>query len=143
MCVGSRLQSYASKGLASPWPFRRSTAFMLGNEGTGLSPKQLAACDFLTHIPQYTSHIASLNVAVAGSIVLQHFALFAQFGVARRESQKFAVIHEGRLHRFQHPTDADHEEIELKRMDRARRKNEAAETETTAWSLSWPSEEAH
>merc|ERR1712196_320507 len=68
---------YASKGLASPWPFRGSTAFMLGNEGTGLTPSQLEICDYLTYIPQYSQAIASLNVAVSGSIVMQHFGLFA------------------------------------------------------------------
>ncbi len=36
------------------YAFRRSTVFMLGNEGTGLSEKQLAVCDYLTYIPQYS-----------------------------------------------------------------------------------------
>ena len=49
------------------------TAFMLGNEGQGLLPKQIAACDRLVHIPQYGSAV-SLNVNVAGGIVFSDFA---------------------------------------------------------------------
>jgi tRNA G18 (ribose-2'-O)-methylase SpoU len=59
-------------------PFRRSTAFMVGNEGVGLSPQQLQACDYFVQIPQY-GRGASLNVNVAAGIVLHHFAVWAQF----------------------------------------------------------------
>jgi len=59
-------------------PFRRSTAFMVGNEGIGLSPQQLQACDYFVQIPQY-GRGASLNVNVAAGIVLHHFAVWAQF----------------------------------------------------------------
>ena len=52
-------------------------AFMLGNEGQGLSPKQLALCDGFVYIPQYGAGTASLNVAVAASIVLHHYAVWA------------------------------------------------------------------
>lgn len=55
-------------------PFNKSTAFLLGNEGTGLSPKECEICDFFVYIPQYGSGTASLNVTVAASIVLHHFA---------------------------------------------------------------------
>ncbi|RVW55690.1 tRNA (guanosine(18)-2'-O)-methyltransferase [Vitis vinifera] len=58
-------------------PFKRSTAFLLGNEGTGLSVKECEICDFFVYIPQYGGGTASLNVTVAASIVLHHF------GVAR------------------------------------------------------------
>ncbi|XP_042030614.1 putative TrmH family tRNA/rRNA methyltransferase isoform X2 [Salvia splendens] len=62
-------------------PFRKSTAFLVGNEGTGLSPKECEMCDFFVYIPQYGGGTASLNVTVAASIVLQHFAeIFFQFG---------------------------------------------------------------
>lgn len=50
---------------------------MLGNEGQGLSPRQMALCDSFVYIPQYGAGTASLNVAVACSIVLHHFALWA------------------------------------------------------------------
>uniref|UniRef100_J3MKP9 tRNA/rRNA methyltransferase SpoU type domain-containing protein n=1 Tax=Oryza brachyantha TaxID=4533 RepID=J3MKP9_ORYBR len=54
-------------------PFRRSTAFLFGNEGTGLSENECAMCDFFVYIPQYGGGTASLNVTVAASIVLHHF----------------------------------------------------------------------
>ncbi|CAA2991524.1 family tRNA rRNA methyltransferase [Olea europaea subsp. europaea] len=54
-------------------PFRKSTAFLLGNEGTGLSAKECEICDFFVYIPQFGGGTASLNVTVAASIVLHHF----------------------------------------------------------------------
>ncbi len=57
-------------------PFSGSTAFMLGNEGTGLSEKQLEVCRQFVYIPQFGSG-ASLNVNVATAIVLHHFADWA------------------------------------------------------------------
>ncbi|KAG8373012.1 hypothetical protein BUALT_Bualt12G0126700 [Buddleja alternifolia] len=54
-------------------PFRKSTAFLLGNEGTGLSAKECEICDFFVYIPQYGGGTASLNVTVAASIVLHHY----------------------------------------------------------------------
>ncbi|KAL5720151.1 hypothetical protein ACHQM5_012845 [Ranunculus cassubicifolius] len=54
-------------------PFTKSTAFLLGNEGTGLSAKECEICDFFVYIPQYGGGIASLNVTVSASIVLHHF----------------------------------------------------------------------
>ena len=58
-------------------PFSGDTLFMLGNEGTGLNQRQKEICDSFVYIPQYTSMTASLNVAVAGSIVLHHFGVWA------------------------------------------------------------------
>jgi tRNA(Leu) C34 or U34 (ribose-2'-O)-methylase TrmL len=48
-------------------------AFLLGNEGTGLFPRQMEDCKALVRIPQYGAGTASLNVAVAASIILQQF----------------------------------------------------------------------
>jgi tRNA(Leu) C34 or U34 (ribose-2'-O)-methylase TrmL len=48
-------------------------AFLLGNEGMGLFPQQIANCEALVRIPQYGAGAASLNVAVAASIILQQF----------------------------------------------------------------------
>ncbi|KAF2311026.1 hypothetical protein GH714_019206 [Hevea brasiliensis] len=56
-------------------PFKKSTAFLLGNEGTGLSAKECEICDFFVYIPQYGCGTASLNVTVAASIVLHHFGV--------------------------------------------------------------------
>ncbi|PKA55345.1 21S rRNA (GM2251-2'-O)-methyltransferase [Apostasia shenzhenica] len=72
-------------------PFKKSTAFLLGNEGTGLSPKECEICDFFVYIPQYGSGTASLNVTVAASIVLHHFGAWAGFAETRREGNKFSV----------------------------------------------------
>ncbi|URE33765.1 SpoU rRNA Methylase family [Musa troglodytarum] len=72
-------------------PFRKSTAFLLGNEGTGLSAKECEICDFFVYIPQYGCGTASLNVTVAASIVLHHFGVWAGFPERSREGNKFAV----------------------------------------------------
>ncbi|KAL0367644.1 UNVERIFIED_CONTAM: putative tRNA/rRNA methyltransferase YsgA [Sesamum radiatum] len=69
-------------------PFRKSTAFLLGNEGTGLSAKECEICDFFVYIPQYGGGTASLNVTVAASIVLHHFGGFSE---RTREGNKFLV----------------------------------------------------
>ena len=62
---------------------------MLGNEGSGLNANQIAMCDHFVYIPQYTDKTASLNVAIAGSIIFHHWALFAQYPEAGREGQKY------------------------------------------------------
>ncbi|XVF38609.1 hypothetical protein REPUB_Repub20aG0117100 [Reevesia pubescens] len=72
-------------------PFQKSTAFLLGNEGTGLSAKECEICDFFVYIPQYGGGTASLNVTVAASIVLHHFGVWAGFSERIRDGNKFAV----------------------------------------------------
>ncbi|XP_078436310.1 tRNA/rRNA methyltransferase (SpoU) family protein [Wolffia australiana] len=72
-------------------PFKRSTAFLLGNEGTGLSAKEIEICDFFVYIPQYGGGTASLNVTVAASIVLHHFGVWAGFAERKREGNKFSL----------------------------------------------------
>ncbi|KAL0323529.1 UNVERIFIED_CONTAM: putative tRNA/rRNA methyltransferase YsgA [Sesamum angustifolium] len=72
-------------------PFRKSTAFLLGNEGTGLSAKECEICDFFVYIPQYGGGTASLNVTVAASIILHHFGVWAGFSERTREGNKFLV----------------------------------------------------
>ena len=62
----------------SDHPFSGSTAFMMGNEGEGLSPKQITLCDDLVYIPQFGNAV-SLNVNVAAGIILQHFATWANY----------------------------------------------------------------
>ena len=44
---------------------------MVGNEGTGMNSKQLAACDSFAYINQYGRGMSSLNVAVALAVVLE------------------------------------------------------------------------
>jgi tRNA G18 (ribose-2'-O)-methylase SpoU len=74
-------------------PFRGGTAFILGNEGDGLSPAAKAVCDHFVYIPQHSVGTASLNVAAAAAIVLQRFAEWAAFREAPRAAgvDKFAV----------------------------------------------------
>lgn len=72
-------------------PFKKSTAFLLGNEGTGLSAKECEICDFFIYIPQYGCGTASLNVTVAASIVLHHFGVWAGFPERSRDGSKFIV----------------------------------------------------
>ena len=69
-------------------PFSGNTAFLPGNEGAGLSQKQLDLCDQLVFINQFGSG-ASLNVNVATGIVLHHFAAWANFECNDVEAQKF------------------------------------------------------
>ncbi|CEG50193.1 family trna rrna methyltransferase-like [Plasmopara halstedii] len=59
-------------------PFSGDTAFIMGNEGSGMNSAQVAICDDFVYIPQYGGGTASLNVTVAASIVLQSFALWAK-----------------------------------------------------------------
>jgi len=53
-----------------------STAFMVGNEGGGLTASQKAHCDAFVYIAQYGS-VECLNVNVAAGITLHHFAVWA------------------------------------------------------------------
>jgi len=70
-------------------PFRGPTLFVLGNEGSGLNKNQIAICDHFVYIEQYTNKIASLNVAIAGSIVFHHFGVWAKFQAQRIRDFKF------------------------------------------------------
>ncbi|TMW68012.1 hypothetical protein Poli38472_007684 [Pythium oligandrum] len=58
-------------------PFQGDTAFIMGNEGSGMNAAQVAICDGFVYIPQYGGGTASLNVTVAASIIMQSFALWA------------------------------------------------------------------
>lgn len=54
-------------------PFATSTAFMMGNEGQGMTSKQMSVCDGFVRISQYGGGTASLNVSVAAGLVLHRF----------------------------------------------------------------------
>jgi tRNA G18 (ribose-2'-O)-methylase SpoU len=56
-------------------PDDRAIALVVGNEGTGLTEKQMASCDQFVRIPQYGAGTASLNVYTAASIVLYNLRL--------------------------------------------------------------------
>ena len=66
---------------AEPWD--GDVALMLGNEGAGMSGPQLAACDRFVYVAQHGAGTASLNVAVAASIVLHRFDAWASAWAAR------------------------------------------------------------
>lgn len=72
-------------------PFSGNTAFVLGNEGEGLTPKMRALCDKVVYIPQYGHGTASLNVACAASIVMHHFAVWSKIETTKIEGEKFVV----------------------------------------------------
>ena len=104
-------------------PFDGDTCFMLGNEGTGMNEQQIAACDKFVYVPQYSGATASLNVFIAGSIVLHHFAVWAGFSEHSRDGGKF-IVESGRgaLERYQNPTNWEKSEIDKKRTERAAKK---------------------
>lgn len=58
-------------------PFSSSIALMPGNEGSGLNDKQKSVCDSFLYIPQFGNGTASLNVAVATTICLQRYSIWA------------------------------------------------------------------
>lgn len=58
-------------------------AFIPGNEGTGLNLKQKELCDMFIYIPQFGTGTASLNVAVATSIILNEYRNHAQASSAK------------------------------------------------------------
>ena len=72
----------------SDQPFRGNTAFLPGNEGSGIVPPHRQYCDDFVYIPQFGS-AASLNVNVATGIVLQQFSVWAGFTETGRIGEKF------------------------------------------------------
>jgi len=95
---GDRRQQVASNG----------AAFVMGNEGLGLSERQKEICDDFIYIPQArggggTSSTtsrdakgngrgsASLNVSCAAAIILHAYSLWADYPVATIEGEKFVA----------------------------------------------------
>ena len=91
-------------------PFRGPTAFLMGNEGQGLTPAQLEACEQFVYIPQHSGATASLNVNAACAVVLHHFAQWAELPEAPREGYKYNVDDDNR------PQCVAHSGIGLKQM---------------------------
>ncbi len=105
-------------------PFKGSTCFMSGNEGTGMNTHQLEACDSFVYIPQYSGATASLNVATATGIVFHHFGLWAGKTPQPRTGHKFVVEQPPSYHL--NPTD----EMVLEAEEKRRKRQEARESET-------------
>jgi tRNA G18 (ribose-2'-O)-methylase SpoU len=84
-------------------PFDRQyqgAAFVMGNEGNGLSQKQKEICDEFIYIPQTrggssstdgSCGSASLNVACAATVILQAYCLWASYPVAGMEGEIFVA----------------------------------------------------
>lgn len=84
-----------------PLDFLRS----LTTQGDGMTANQKAICDGFVYIRQYGPGTASLNVAVAASIVMHHFGLWARYEVRGRENSRLLTTietppkaHRGRMH---------------------------------------------
>jgi len=74
---------------------------------SGLSPRQMAACDYLTYIPQYGAGTASLNVSNAAAIILHRFADWAGYQEQAVEGAKF-IVDDSRLVRNRDKTHIYH-----------------------------------
>ena len=99
------------------FPFDRrfqGAAFVMGNEGHGLSTKQREMCDAFVYIPQTRGGTgtgdggggggsASLNVACAATVVLQAYCLWANYPDASRDGEKF-VAPPSETERLRYPT---------------------------------------
>eukprot|EP00928_Gymnodinium_smaydae_P010928 TRINITY_DN14115_c0_g3_i1.p1 TRINITY_DN14115_c0_g3~~TRINITY_DN14115_c0_g3_i1.p1 ORF type:complete len:225 (+),score=29.67 TRINITY_DN14115_c0_g3_i1:56-730(+) len=70
-------------------PFSGTTAFLMGNEGQGLTQAQLDVCDQFVYIPQHSAATASLNVNAACAVILHHFAMWAALPEAPRDGFKY------------------------------------------------------
>ncbi|VWU51821.1 RNA methyltransferase, putative [Hepatocystis sp. ex Piliocolobus tephrosceles] len=107
-------------------PFvKQPTAFLFGNEGTGISKNILDLCDKIIYIPQYGNGTASLNVAVSCAIILQKFAEWANYRQVEIEGNKFFIKKsEGKLHKYLNASDDLKHEINNKRIMRLEKKND-------------------
>jgi len=85
------------------FPFDRrweGAAFVMGNEGNGLSDKQREICDEFLFIPQTRGGrsdgggggSSSLNVACAATVILQAYCLWANYPSADLEGEKFIAL---------------------------------------------------
>ena len=109
-------------------PFTGPTAFIFGNEGTGLHATAAAICDSLVYIPQYTPGTASLNVSVAASIVLHHFALWAKYTPNVWVDQKFVVDQSRQVEQFMFETSMAQKQRIKERQDK-REENKDSQSE--------------
>ena len=88
-------------------PFKGNTLFVLGNEGAGMNKKQKEMCDQLVYIPQYSTKTGSLNVAIAGSIIFHHFAIFANYKEADFTNEKYNVEYQNFQNKNLYNNEAD------------------------------------
>jgi len=111
-------------------PFDSATAFLLGNEGDGLHENEIAICDSFVYIPHYGNGTASLNVAVAASIVFHQFALWANYKERERgEGHKFLVDRSKRRGASDGPISESEKRIHEERLKRKAERDAAPDTE--------------
>lgn len=72
-------------------PFQGPAAFLMGNEGHGLTEHERKVIDRYVYIPHHGNGTASLNVTVASSIIFQHYATWAGYEERVFEGQKMVV----------------------------------------------------
>eukprot|EP00560_Eucampia_antarctica_P002857 CAMPEP_0197836828 /NCGR_PEP_ID=MMETSP1437-20131217/30171_1 /TAXON_ID=49252 ORGANISM="Eucampia antarctica, Strain CCMP1452" /NCGR_SAMPLE_ID=MMETSP1437 /ASSEMBLY_ACC=CAM_ASM_001096 /LENGTH=116 /DNA_ID=CAMNT_0043443323 /DNA_START=129 /DNA_END=479 /DNA_ORIENTATION=+ len=104
MANASPIMKYDSVTGVVRFPFDRrwhgGAAFVMGNEGNGLSEKQREICDEFLFIPQTRGGrsdgggggSASLNVACAATVVLQAYCLWADYPDAGMAGEKFLAL---------------------------------------------------
>ena len=109
-----------------PAPWRGPTAFLLGEEGHGLTEAEIAACDHLVYIPQVGDGTASLNVAVSAGIVFHRFAEWAGHEERPREGAKFVV---GVAPQKGAVSDEERAQIQAQRAAKRRAREQEAEAE--------------
>ena len=73
--------------------FDSCTAFMVGNEGTGLTQSQIDVCDKFVYVKQFGTG-GSINVNVAAGIVLHRFASAANYRENPRIEGRFQSSHD-------------------------------------------------
>ena len=66
------------------WEPNTNVCFVFGNEGAGLSEGQRKMCDSFIYIPQYSSGLASINVACVSAIALHAFAQHSKYTESTR-----------------------------------------------------------
>ena len=79
----------------------------------------MSICDAFVYIPQYGSGTASLNVTVAGSIILHHFGLWAGMQESDRVGYKY-VLSERPKRTHPRGVCSDPEEVHAERAERRR-----------------------
>ena len=100
MTNASPIMKYDPETGVVHFPFDRQwqgAAFVMGNEGNGLSIKQREICDEFLYIPQTRGGrsdgggSASLNVACAATVILQAYCMWASYPDADRNGEKFVA----------------------------------------------------
>lgn len=103
MTSASPIMRYDAETGVVHFPFDRQwqgAAFVMGNEGNGLSVKQREICDEFLYIPQTRGGrsdgggSASLNVACAATVILQAYCTWANYPDADRNGEKFVATHD-------------------------------------------------